>query len=1117
MVKQAGLLLDVARKFHSAADIRELIGQVKAAGGAYIQLHLSDDENYALESALLGQTADESSKDAAGNYFNRATQKPFLSRAQVRELAVYAQSQGIELIPEVGSPAHMGVLFKLYGIKYGQQALEGFENPYKELRYTTDSAIEFVQRIYREVIDFFGNVRRFHLGGDEHGASYNEQYNHEFVAYANRQAAYIKGLGITPRMWNDGILKSSVNDFDKAIEVTYWSWDGDKPNERERLIGIRASMPDIIRAGHKVINCNSYFTYSAPKGALEQVSHDARYAADDASKRWDLSVWDGQNIPGTEPADPDKVAGAMMSIWCEDISAEQTSAQIRNALQPHFAAIFKIVNAYNNVNAGVPMSNNPIIMHKPVSRLPDVLEPNAVYFLRVGEGIDICVTDMTGQVAHRHNKGVGAALSPEQAAALQRFTAQVGTGATMTLANVTDVAQTNVGALVDTLQIASYSDNSGMGGGMFRKVSASVPLRHGIVIVSKDGHRFQRQADSGRYDLHMFGYLPGSTNDNAVFRQALSSVAAVKGRLLLPRDGTIYVDGTPGVVNGISHDLPVGIKEIDGQNCTIVMIGAGNNDFQIPAGSEGLEIHHLTIMPKASGVARCGGFYGKSVRDIHIHHCVFRSKANHSILNRIHKGYGATISEGWHVHDNISIVDREVPSADFSSSQGAYQNILMDLDRISDTQSSNNMDTLWPILRAVPDAHGRRHRNHKIYNNICIGGRYGISIYYGQGCHVYSNYTENNVRGIVFQDKPFFNHVHHNHINDYTTGILFGYEAVHNMIEHNILRRRAGWHFAKNGQAHILLNVSPSHNTVKNNKCYCDDDGSPAWGIYCGLNAVANIVEGNELHGRLGRAAIVLESSWGGTADNLITYNIYNNPNWGKGDCVDNIFRGNVLNISSPVPGIVLCSRNDGSVPRRILGTVVSGQIFLQPSANTQYVRMITQDDNGISGTVMRGNRYPAGSTSDKFMMGAASMYAQIQPEVNRPSLAFETGDRGVAGGGDIAAINAKLAVLERLALNQGTSSNLSDDGVLAVTQLYGTYALRGISAEEPNKILKRITGGVFGQEITIQFQNGYQVEHSDFLRLQPAQSLTSGLNGNSFIRFKCIDPTQQKWVQLKY
>lgn len=44
-----------------------------------------------------------------------------------------------------------------------------------------------------------------------------------------------------------------------------------------------------------------------------------------------------------------------------------------------------------------------LLAHKVVGALPDPLEPDAVYAVRVGEGFDLYISDSTGSVAHRVN------------------------------------------------------------------------------------------------------------------------------------------------------------------------------------------------------------------------------------------------------------------------------------------------------------------------------------------------------------------------------------------------------------------------------------------------------------------------------------------------------------------------------------------------------------------------------------------------------------------------------------------------------------------------------------------------------------------------------------------
>ncbi len=577
------------------------------------------------------------------------------------------------------------------------------------------------------------------------------------------------------------------------------------------------------------------------------------------------------------------------------------------------------------------------------------------------------------------------ALTAEQAAALNRFQASIGTDTSMSIAYLTDIANTNVGATVDRLDVAYYSANTTKGGGIFKKVSASTALETSIVIASKDGHRFKREVDGNRYELEMFGYVPGSSDDSNLFFSSVKAVAAAGGRLVLPRNGALYIDAS----STSAKFIPAGIKEIDGNGCTLYLINPTNNEIWLADNTSDLEIHHLVIRP-GTGAARSGGIFGRGGSRVHIHHCDIYSKQNHNIVSRMISMVDGYQTQEWELHDNNLEVDRGINIADTGGSNGAYQNILFDIHQIDPNNPNNSMDSRWVAEKAVPNAGGRRHRNHKVYDNFCKGGRYGICLYFSEGSVVRDNRTENNTRGIVLQDKCRGNKIYNNQIYDYTTGILLAYEPELNEVYNNTLYRRASWGFNGSGQGHIMCYVQPTKNTIRNNKCFCDDDGSPTWGIYVGVNATGNIVEGNEIYGKVGRSVIALESSWGGTADNGITYSVFNSS-WSTRDSVDNIIRGNIIDVTVKVPGIVLCSRNDVDVVRKVAGTIISGNQFGSATENSQYVRLISQDAVGVSGTIGYLNTYPSKATAPNFIMGTSANWTKLSPEANRTSVSWES------------------------------------------------------------------------------------------------------------------------------
>lgn len=324
--KEAGLMLDSARHFYPLPVLKKFIDKLAKSGGTFLHLHFSDHENYALESKVLNQIAADSPKNSRGVHINPANGKPFLSFAQLDELKAYAKSKNIELVPEVDSPNHMTTIFKLIEHSRGKEYVDSIKshNNDDEIDITNPQSVALIKSLITEVADAFGDSsRHFHIGGDEFG--YSEESNHEFVSYANDLAAFLKKRGLVARVWNDGIIKSTMGDLSRDIQVTYWSYDGNVQDEaaaqeRRRM---RASMPDLIKQGFSVLNYNSYYLYVTPEQNWG-TSHHTDYATRDVIKRWHLGVWDNENQQNAIQ-DTDKIVGAALAVWGEytgDMSSE---------------------------------------------------------------------------------------------------------------------------------------------------------------------------------------------------------------------------------------------------------------------------------------------------------------------------------------------------------------------------------------------------------------------------------------------------------------------------------------------------------------------------------------------------------------------------------------------------------------------------------------------------------------------------------------------------------------------------------------------------------------------------------------------------------------------------
>ena len=143
-------------------------------------------------------------------------------------------------------------------------------------------------------------------------------------------ADFLREKGLKTRIWNDGLIKNTIDQLNPNIEITYWSYDGDTEDEGEanRRRHLRVSLPELVEKGFTVLNYNSYYLYINPKTS-STLSHDASFAQKDVLNHWDLSVWDGSNIEN-KAQDTRKIAGAALSIWGEDVKALKSEAIQKN-------------------------------------------------------------------------------------------------------------------------------------------------------------------------------------------------------------------------------------------------------------------------------------------------------------------------------------------------------------------------------------------------------------------------------------------------------------------------------------------------------------------------------------------------------------------------------------------------------------------------------------------------------------------------------------------------------------------------------------------------------------------------------------------------------------------
>lgn len=340
ILPEKGIALDISRKFYKAEVIKQFIDDLSNYPNSFLQLHMSDNQNLAVEMATVGQTTDKNAVYQDGQWLNTQTKRPFLSKNDVMDLVSYARSKNVVLIPEIEAPAHMQAILELLKIndpkRYEAIKLpDGAPEQFNLIDYTKVEAIDFVQEMLAEYTPLFAGQAKayFHIGVDEIDWLPVES-NRNLVNYVNTLDNFLKHQGYTTRMWNDRVAKADLADYNKDIQITYWSqiggWDINSTDERASSgRQYTASAQELLDAGFQLLNYNAYYTYFLPGQRMWQPESYA-YTINDLVANWDLSKFElnsGKQVNSTE-----NVIGSALTFWGEE-AGDYTDSQIQQKMQ----------------------------------------------------------------------------------------------------------------------------------------------------------------------------------------------------------------------------------------------------------------------------------------------------------------------------------------------------------------------------------------------------------------------------------------------------------------------------------------------------------------------------------------------------------------------------------------------------------------------------------------------------------------------------------------------------------------------------------------------------------------------------------------------------------------
>lgn len=324
-VAERGLHLDAARKHYPVEWMLRLLPALADVGINVLQWHFSENEGFRLESEAFPEIVSDE----------------HITRADATRILAAARDLHIEVIPSLDMPGHLRhVLARHPDLRMPPDLV----TEDAALDITRAEAVDFAHRLIDDMAPVFAGCTRWHLGGDEFvdftriddypalADAARERYGDHangfdlLTAFVNGIAAHVRRLGFEPRVWNDGMLRSSAVALDPRVVLTWWTnW-----NAQMRPLS------DAVAAGHRLVNVNDGLFYYV-------LGEKAGYRYPTAERIWDADWHPGlfPALPGgvrqeIAPPYPDLLLGASFAIWSDEPAAQtvdEVTAGVRTPLR----------------------------------------------------------------------------------------------------------------------------------------------------------------------------------------------------------------------------------------------------------------------------------------------------------------------------------------------------------------------------------------------------------------------------------------------------------------------------------------------------------------------------------------------------------------------------------------------------------------------------------------------------------------------------------------------------------------------------------------------------------------------------------------------------------------
>ncbi len=298
-----GLLIDVARRWHSISVLKQCIEMCHFYKLNFLQLHLSDDQSFTIPSQAYPQL----------NRFNQHG-GPSYTKDELIDLVEFARLRGVTIVPELEIPGHAATLIRAMPDLFKIKGTKPYEH-HGTINFVNKGVLKAIDTLVGEVCEIFKTSPYFHMGGDEADISLVDQH-------PDFQSAFSQ-LGLPPKSQQE-LFRRFIVQVDEMVkqrgkQLIVWEGFGRDKQSRFAIPKDVLVMEfenayylpnDLLADGYKVVNASWTPLYVVNRHVwpAEKVYEWSTDRFGRFSSLFPITEW-------TKATNPTNIIGAQLCSW----------------------------------------------------------------------------------------------------------------------------------------------------------------------------------------------------------------------------------------------------------------------------------------------------------------------------------------------------------------------------------------------------------------------------------------------------------------------------------------------------------------------------------------------------------------------------------------------------------------------------------------------------------------------------------------------------------------------------------------------------------------------------------------------------------------------------------